>query len=739
MNWLIAGGERVPNSWVIPFDEPINAASVEALDSSRVYAVRSSANVEDSSIASFAGQFQSELDVPFAEIVAAVERVRASGRSDRVVAYADHLGTSEEIAVSVMIQPMVTPVVSGVAFSRNPITGLNEVVVEAVSGRGDRLVDDGMTPDRWIHRWGSWIERPDSQLISAEVVAEVVASTERMAEAYGSPIDLEWVWDGELVWWVQLRPITGLEEVSIYSSRISREVMPGMIKPLVWSVNVPMVNQAWVDLFTEAIGPNDIRPETLAKSFAYRSYFNMGAIGDIFELLGMPRDSLELLLGLPAGDDQPKFKPSAATMKLLPRMLRMGLGKSRYGKTIAAEVRSLRGAYRKFEIEDLSNRSDSALLSDVRALSDIGVRSAYANIVTPLLANLHNALLRKRLAGAGFDPESIDIGDTATLEDVNPNPHLDALSAALAALDSDTVDEIRRNGMTALPEELRVQFEDFLGRFGHLSASGNDFSVVPWRETPDAVVMMALDHVATHGDAKRQSWDDIEHELSAVMRPLLRSLRNRTHQFIEHREDVSFTYTYGYGLFRVYFLEIGRRLVARGLLKYADDVMYLYLDEVRNALLGRSASTAFDELVRQRRDEMAALEDVVMPEIIYGDDFVPTRTELSHEALEGIPTSRGHHRGTLRIVRDTADFGKVGPGDVIAIPYSDVGWTPLFARAGAVVAEAGGMLSHSSIVAREYRIPCVVSVPGATRLPDGATVVVDGYAGSVVVEEGSET
>jgi len=126
-----------------------------------------------------------------------------------------------------------------------------------------------------------------------------------------------------------------------------------------------------------------------------------------------------------------------------------------------------------------------------------------------------------------------------------------------------------------------------------------------------------------------------------------------------------------------------------------------------------------------------------MPEVIYGDDFVPTRAEQRRGALEGIPTSRGHHRGTLRIVRGTADFGKVDAGDVIAIPYSDVGWTPLFARAGAVVAEAGGMLSHSSIVAREYRIPCVVSVSGATRLPDGATVVVDGYAGTVVVEKES--
>ncbi len=86
------------------------------------------------------------------------------------------------------------------------------------------------------------------------------------------------------------------------------------------------------------------------------------------------------------------------------------------------------------------------------------------------------------------------------------------------------------------------------------------------------------------------------------------------------------------------------------------------------------------------------------------------------------------------MVTGIADFARVEQGDVLTIPYSDVGWTPLFAKAGAVIAESGGMLSHSSIVAREYGIPCVVSVAGATRLEDGAMVTVDGYRGEVVVD-----
>jgi len=123
-----------------------------------------------------------------------------------------------------------------------------------------------------------------------------------------------------------------------------------------------------------------------------------------------------------------------------------------------------------------------------------------------------------------------------------------------------------------------------------------------------------------------------------------------------------------------------------------------------------------------------------MPDVIYGDHFTPAVAASPGGILQGVATSRGRYRGAIRVVNGLADFDKVQDGDVLAIPYSDVGWTPLFGRAGAVVAEAGGMLSHSSIVAREYGIPCVVSVPGATRLEDGSIVTVDGYQGVVVVE-----
>jgi phosphohistidine swiveling domain-containing protein len=89
-------------------------------------------------------------------------------------------------------------------------------------------------------------------------------------------------------------------------------------------------------------------------------------------------------------------------------------------------------------------------------------------------------------------------------------------------------------------------------------------------------------------------------------------------------------------------------------------------------------------------------------------------------------------------VHGLRDFDKLQPGDVLVIPFSDVGWTPLFTKAGAVIAESGGILSHSSIVAREYNIPAVVSVPGACQLADDTIVTVDGYRGEIVIHASRE-
>lgn len=112
------------------------------------------------------------------------------------------------------------------------------------------------------------------------------------------------------------------------------------------------------------------------------------------------------------------------------------------------------------------------------------------------------------------------------------------------------------------------------------------------------------------------------------------------------------------------------------------------------------------------------------------------RRQSDHPGLQGLSASAGIATGSVRVITGPSDFRRVGPGDVLVCRHTDPAWTPLFQVAAAVVTETGGVLSHAAIVAREVGMPAVLGVPEATRaLPDGATVTVDGGAGSIHLTE----
>ena len=140
------------------------------------------------------------------------------------------------------------------------------------------------------------------------------------------------------------------------------------------------------------------------------------------------------------------------------------------------------------------------------------------------------------------------------------------------------------------------------------------------------------------------------------------------------------------------------------------------------------------EKVKEIREEMENQKDYSLPSIIYGDHPPPLKIS-SKNSFQGIPVSPGSYKGKIKVVRGSKDFHKVVDGCILVIPFSDVGWTPILLRAGAIVSESGGMLSHASIVAREMSIPAISSADHACSLEDDLEATIDGYNGLLIIED----
>ena len=176
----------------------------------------------------------------------------------------------------------------------------------------------------------------------------------------------------------------------------------------------------------------------------------------------------------------------------------------------------------------------------------------------------------------------------------------------------------------------------------------------------------------------------------------------------------------------------GRELVTRGLLAHDDDIFFLTLPEARRAAAG-------DDM----RDVVAARREVFareharrhIPRVLLSDGTDAEAALVTPgEGLRGSPASPGVVSGTARVILSPSG-ARLEPGEILVAPSTDPGWTPLFLTAGALVMEMGGMMSHGAVVAREYGIPAVVGVAGATeQIVTGQRITVDGSAGTVVVE-----
>jgi len=298
-----------------------------------------------------------------------------------------------------------------------------------------------------------------------------------------------------------------------------------------------------------------------------------------------------------------------------------------------------------------------------------------------------------------------------------------------------------------LPPTLQAGLTGFLDAYGHRGVAEIDLGLPRWSEDPTYILgvlanYLRLDDPELAPDGQfRRAAREAEEMVAELTRRAGRKGRlrgalvgfflGRVRELSGMREMPKFCIILLLARARELLWSVGEELAETGRLGKAEDIFFVTLPEARGAL---TSGADLRPVVSERRAGYEGeLDRRHVPRILLSDGTEPAVEAAADGALRGTPASPGTATAEARVILEPSGAG-LEPGEILVAPSTDPGWTPLFLTAGGLVMEMGGAMSHGAVVAREYGIPAVVGVPGATeRISTGERITVDGSAGTVVV------
>lgn len=754
-------------------------------------AVRSSATCEDEDMTSMAGLAESVLAVRGGEaLVDAVRRVWASALLPRALTYLAAHGV-RDLAMAVVIQPVVPAEAGGVAFTRPPAGldayGEGEMLVNVSPGLGVPVVVGASTPDvaRVDRATGEVIEytvaekprvlvvdeqglaeisldpvKARARATDAPVLAELASVARKLDEIHpGLPFDIEFAVSQGQVHLVQARPASGSGfpegggPETVWSRANVGEALPGAATPLTWSVAQAFSERGFRRAFA-SLGCTVPRGAKLVANVHGRFYLNFTAFMRIAaQVPGLdPRSLVELAGGAGVEVLEKQVKgvsrrgfyarlPFTAT-RLLSEQMRLEGEVERFEHRMDRSLCALRDM-------DLTILPDEALATTLRQarrlLDDTGtlmLSCASASLASHLA--LKTVLARFAPVGAERIAQTLSAG-IGDLESARPGIALGHV-AAIARHDEGA--RLALEGGASSPDALpegptKRALSQFLETYGDRAVREAELSTPRWSEDPGPVLSMlrsalrgpesdpeaALARARRLADAELESLDG---KLSVVESMLVRTLVSRSRRFHRLRERMRAWVTRVLGMIRAVALDVDRRLLRIDPTVGEGAAFFCTFDElVTTLVIGRAD---LGHLVRMRRAEHA--RDIARPDpaaTFVGRPPPVVLPPVSAFVLRGLPASGGAVEGRARVLGPGgAGADELSAGEILIARTTDVGLSPLFLVAAGVVTELGGPLSHAALVAREYGVPAVVNAVGATTaIRTGDWVRVDGNRGVV--------
>lgn len=732
-------------------------------------AIRSSTNVEDGTHCSFAGQFDTYLNVKWEEAYERVQELLNQKTTPGMQQYCRQNGIDPDtIQMTVIIQKMVESELSGVMFTANPQGLLNESVIVVGKGNGNLVVEDKVDTTTYYYNNTDAIyyyeATGESPKLTRQQLEELIVLGNRIRESLGYECDIEYAIAKEQIFVLQARPITTITQadnpIVLDNSNIV-ESYPDITLPLTQS----FIREVYYQIFRSLVNrltKNDPVVESMDEILRNmvdvangRVYYRISNWYDVIlllpfrkkiipvwqEMLGVQTKTVSTSLKKPICW-QTRGKVTLSFFELLRTCPKKMTELDHYFLEILE-------FYSTLKLKDMKNEE---LLTCYQKLMDMVMKQWDITLVNDMYSFLYTALLKKCLKGKMQDYEEATrqyISQIADIESLQPIKEIYALAQRaknekmLESLQLLVTNEDYRRFQEKNPCDFINEVEHYIETYGDRNIEELKLESMTFRTDPILLIRRILQYA--EGSQEYQGVDN-SHKRTEL-KGLSGKIARKAALGIRNREKSRMNRGRLYGMMRSLMLQLGSNLAQEHILSEQRDIFWLYETEIRRAIAGETMDC--QTIIKNRKQQYRMYRELpAYSRLIFANQVIDKNPlsiyemtfDEAKESYKGVACSGGVVEGEVMVIEQPSLMLNT-QGKILVTKMTDPGWVFLIAQALGVIAEKGSLLSHTAIISRELGKTAVVNVKNITRLlHNGDYVRVDGNLGEItIVKKKGET
>lgn len=734
--------------------EEINSYIQNNFSNNTLFAIRSSSSFEDGTEKSFAGQFNTYLNIKKENVIEKINECRANFFSEGLESYIKEAKLNKEgLQINVIVQEMIEAQKSGVIFTSNPQGILNETVIVVGQGTGNNVVEDKVNTTTYYYNRNDDIyyyeSQEDAVTLNSEELKEIIEVSKKIEKIFGEKLDIEFaIKDGNL-YILQARKITTLDtkkEIVLDNSNIV-ESYPGISLPLTQSfvkeVYYQIVKNVLLRLTNDekTVTLYDNNLQNMVATANGRIYYQISNWYDILKILPLSKKIIPMwqeMLGIENKQvqEESEFKVSSKVkFKVVKNFFKLLKENEKEMEELTSFFNSIQ-EYHKSKYKD--NMTSLELVNLYEDLKQKIMQKWDLTLVNDMYAFIYTALVKKNIKDENIS--NLVIGNVNNLESMKPIEKL--IEISIYAKNNNKYFELKNITSTeeyyAMKDtQLYKILTEYIEEYGDRNVEELKLESKTFRTDPLILVNKLVSYMEDENlESYLNKKEDFKEKNSLSNK--VKKYLHKAEMGIRYREKSRLSRSKLYGIMRKIVLDIADNFVKENIIEDKNDIFYLYYNEILEVINNKKD---VKKLVADRKVEYKMYEKLpAYTRLIFSNEIVNKKHvnindeefSASQGVIQGIPCSSGIVKGEV-IVVNSSNIAQVDSKDKILVTkMTDPGWVYLITRAKGVIAEKGSLLSHTAIISRELKKPAVVGVKNITRiLKTGDIVELDATNGKI--------